>query len=180
MKAEMLLPVVLWVVSCGGGAASSPPAEPPQAATPAAAVDMPAPQAAAQPAQSDAGPPGPSTAKFEEAMASAPSSGTTKVDFPPHAGVEAAIKAVPQGAPRLNMSNDTLQGPLLDLKHYEKCKVPRTTKVALNVAVYDGAAVGVDVVTKPKNAKLEQCLDGVVRAMSWDKVPSLNQVNVNF
>jgi hypothetical protein len=34
--------------------------------------------------------------------------------------------------------------------------------------------------TKPKNAKMEECLDGVVRSMTWDKVPSLNQVNVNF
>ena len=80
----------------------------------------------------------------------------------------------------MNMNTDTLQAPLLEIKRYDKCKVPRSTKVFLNVAVYDGAAVGVDVTTKPKNAKLEECLDGVVRSMSWDKVPSLNQVNANF
>jgi hypothetical protein len=102
------------------------------------------------------------------------------VEFPPHASVEQAVKAVPQGAPRLNMSNDILQTPLLDLKRYDKCKVPRSTKVSMTVAVYDGAAVGVDVTTKPKNGKIEECLDGVVRGMSWDKVPSLNQVTVNF
>jgi len=78
------------------------------------------------------------------------------------------------------MSNDILQTPLLDLKRYDKCKVPRSTKVALSVAVYDGVAVGVDVTTKPKNAKLDACLDSVVRGMTWDKVPSLNQANVNF
>jgi hypothetical protein len=102
------------------------------------------------------------------------------VEFPPHATVEQAIKAVPQGAPRLNMSNDVLQKPLLELSRYDKCKVPRTTKVTMTVAVYDGAAVGVDVTTKPKNGKLEGCLDGVVRGMTWDKVASLNQVTVNF
>jgi hypothetical protein len=78
------------------------------------------------------------------------------------------------------MSTDTLQAPLLDLKRYDPCKVPRSTKVTMSVAVYDGAAVGVDVATKPKNVKIEGCLDGVVRGMSWDKVPSLNVVNVTF
>jgi len=103
-----------------------------------------------------------------------------KIEFPPHASVEQAIKAVPQGAPRLNMTNDLLQAPLLDMKRYEKCKVPRSGKVAMSVAVYDGAAVGVDVTTKPKNGKVQDCLDGVVRSITWEKVPSLNQVNVNF
>ena len=98
----------------------------------------------------------------------------------PHASVDEAIKAVPQGSPRLNMSNDVLHAPLLDLKRYDKCKVPRSTKVSMNVAVYDGVAVGVDVTTKPKNSKIEECLDGIVRSMTWDKVPSLNQVTVNF
>ena len=50
----------------------------------------------------------------------------------------------------------------------------------MSVAVYDGVAVGVDVTTKPKNGKIEECLDSVVRGMTWDKVPSLNHVNVNF
>ena len=87
---------------------------------------------------------------------------------------------MPQGVARLNMSRDALESPLLNLKRYEKCKVPRTTKVALNVAVYDGVAVGVDVITKPKSAKIDACLDDVVRHITWDKVPSLNQVSVRF
>ena len=78
------------------------------------------------------------------------------------------------------MTNDVLQAPLLDLNRYDKCKVPRSTKVSMNVAVYDGVAVGVTVTTKPKNGKIEDCLDTVVRGMTWDKVPSLNQVTVSF
>jgi hypothetical protein len=170
MKAENILPIALLLVSCGGGAASSPPAE--TAPAPAASADMPeAPQAAAPPVATPA-----------NAPAAAPPSAAPppQVEFPPHASVDQAVKAVPQGAPRLNMSNDILQAPLLDLKRYDKCKVPRATKVSMTVAVYDGAAVGVDVTTKPKNGKIEECLDGVVRGMSWDKVPSLNQVTVNF
>jgi len=172
MKAEKLLPIALLLVSCGGGAASSPPAETAPAPKEAASADMPqSPPAPAAPAAT------PANAPAAAAPAAAP---PPQVEFPPHASVEQAIKAVPQGAPRLNMSNDILQTPLLDLKRYDKCKVPRTTKVSMTVAVYDGAAVGVDVTTKPKNGKIEECLDGVVRGMTWDKVPSLNQVTVNF
>jgi hypothetical protein len=109
-----------------------------------------------------------------------PAPSQPKIEFPPHATVEEAIKAVPQGQPRLNMSNDLLQAPLLDLKRYDKCKVPRSTKVSMNVAVYDGVAVGVTVTTKPKSAKIDECLDTVVRGMTWDKVPSLNQATVSF
>jgi len=178
MKAENLVPLVLWLISCGGGTASGPPADTPPGANENAA-DMP-PSGEPASAKKNEG-----TASSPAAAVSSPKAGETaaapqKIEFPPHAGVEAAIKAVPQGAPRMNMSNDVLQQPLLDLKRYDKCKVPHSTKVALNVAVYDGVAVGVDVTTKPKNAKMEECLDGVVRSMTWDKVPSLNQVNVNF
>jgi hypothetical protein len=172
MKAETFLPIALLLVSCGGGAASSPPAETAPAPQAAASADMPEP---AQPAAPPAATPANAPAAAPPSAAPPP-----KVEFPPHASVEQAIKAVPQGATRLNMSNDILQAPLLDLKRYDKCKVPRSTKVSMTVAVYDGAAVGVDVTTKPKNGKIEECLDGVVRGMSWDKVPSLNQVTVNF
>src|SRR4051794_2603446 len=156
MKAEHFLPIAFWLVSCGGGAASGPPPEAPPPAHDPPAEDMPAPVPAAATAQPDTTPP--------------PSA--VKIEFPPHASVDQAVKAVPQGASRLNMSDDVLHAPLLDLKRYDTCKVPRSTKVTLTVAVYDGAAVGVDVTTKPKNAKLDECLDGVVRGMSWDKVPS--------
>jgi hypothetical protein len=176
MKAANIVPLMLLLASCGGGAASAPPPEAPPAGS-SAPVNM----AAAEPSPTPASTAAEPAAPAPSAPASpAPSAAPAKIEFPPHASVEAATKAVPQGAARMNMNADTLQAPLMDMKRYEKCKVPRSTKVFLNVAVYDGAAVGVDVTTKPKNAKLEECLDGVVRSMSWDKVPSLNQVNANF
>ncbi len=136
--------------------------EPPSTASSAAASAASAPAAEVSPPPSFLAPP------------------PAKIEFPPHATVDQAIKAVPQGAARLNMTTDLLQAPLLDMTRYDKCKVPRSVKVAMSVAVYDGAAVGVDVTTKPKNGKLQECLDGVVRGITWEKVPSLNQVNVNF
>ena len=116
------------------------------------------------------------------AAATAPSTASTppKIEFPPHATVDQAIKAIPQGQPRTNMADDALRAPLLDLKRYDSCKVPRSTKVTMTVAVYDGAAVGLDISSKPKSAKIEECVDGVVRGMTWSKVPSLNTVSVSF
>ena len=80
----------------------------------------------------------------------------------------------------MNMADDALRAPLLDLKRYDKCKVPRSTKVTMSVAVYDGACVGADISSKPKNAKIEECVDEVVRNMTWSKVPSLNTVTASF
>jgi hypothetical protein len=104
----------------------------------------------------------------------------TKVEFPPHAGFDAAIQHVPEGAPRVSMTNEALRAPLLEVKRYERCKIPRATKIVLRVAVYDGAAAGIDVITNPKSPRIEQCVDGVVRSMTWEKVASLNTVTVSF
>ena len=176
MKSATLLPIALLVISCGGGAGSAPPAEaPPATPQEPAAVDITEPPAVA----ASAAAPAPAPAAATATPATPPPS-PAKIEFPPHATVEQAITAIPQGMPRLNMSNDLLQAPLLDLKRYDKCKVPRSTKVSMNVAVYDGVAVGVTVTTKPKSAKLEECLDTIVRGMTWDKVPSLNQATVSF
>jgi hypothetical protein len=176
MKFATLLPTALFVMSCGGGSGSAPPAEsPPPSPSEPTAVDI-----ADTPITTASASAPPVQAPPEPAAATSPPASTPKIEFPPHASVEEAIKAIPQGVPRLNMSNDLLQAPLLDLTRYDKCKVPRSTKVSLNVAVYDGVAVGVTVTTKPKSAKIEDCLDTVVRGMTWDKVPSLNQATVTF
>ena len=175
MKSATILPIALLVISCGGGAGSAPPAEaPPANPNEPTAVDTADPPAASASAAAPAPAPAPAAATAP------PPPSPPKIEFPPHASVEQAISAVPQGMPRLNMSNDLLQAPLLDLKRYDKCKVPRSTKVSMNVAVYDGVAVGVTVTTKPKSAKIEDCLDTVVRGMTWDKVPSLNQATVTL
>jgi hypothetical protein len=160
-----LLSLALLVSACGGSTAAP-------AATPSPPVAL----ETSEHADADV----PTTLDTHQEAPPDAAAEPLKLSFPDHGGVEAAIKSVPRGAPRLNMSNDALQGPLLDMHRYERCSVPRTTKVTLTVAVFDGSAVGVDVVTKPNNAKLNDCLDRVVREMSWDKVPSLNQVTVSF
>jgi hypothetical protein len=174
----LLLPLLLGLAACGGGAAPAPPPEAP-ALQPAAGSETP-------PAEKPVAAAATATSSPALAAESGPSSSSNaapalaKIEFPPHATVDQAIKAVPQGQARMNMADDALRAPLLDLKRYDQCKVPRSTKVTMTVAVYDGAAVGADIASKPKNAKIEECVDQVVRGMTWPKVPSLNTVNVNF
>jgi hypothetical protein len=168
MKQELM--IALLVLSCGGGTAEqAPPETPGGAETEPAAVrrNEPAPAATAAPASTKADPAGLPTPN-------------TKVTFPPNASVDEAINAVPQGLPRVNINDNDLQKPLMEMPRYESCKVPRSTRVSIRVAVYDGAAVGADITSKPKNAKIEQCVAGVVRTMSWPKVPSLNTMTFNF
>ena len=166
MKHELM--IALLVVSCGGGAAEQAPPETPEGES--GAVRR---QQAATPAATTTG-----------AAGSGASTGlpvpTTKVNFPPNASVNEAINAVPQGLPRMNINEDELQKPLMEMPRYERCKVPRSTRVAVSVAVFDGAAVGVDITSKPKSPKIEECVAGVVRTMSWPKVLSLNTMTFNF
>jgi hypothetical protein len=164
---------LLFALACGGSNATAPPPEAPAAPTPAAATETPPEKTASvEPSSPELA----ANAKSKTATPPAPAT----IEFPPHATVDQALNAIPQGQPRVNMADDALRAPLLNLKAYDKCKVPRSTRVNMSVAVYDGAAVGADITTKPKNAKIEECVDGVVREMSWSKVPSLNTVNASF
>ena len=130
-------------------------------------------------ADKDKGPANTGSPASADAPAAAATAAPT-VTFPDHASVDAAIKAVPQGLARVNMAQDALEAPLMDHKRYEACKVPNSVHFTIRAAVYDGAAVGVDVTMKPKNTKLEACVDQLVRSMSWPKVPSLNTVTANY
>jgi hypothetical protein len=177
-----VLPLLLGLAACGGGATSAPPPETPPAPPPATTESAPTSQTTTTtPSESSAASKEPAlAASSTSAAASTTAPGPPKIEFPPNATVDQAIKAVPQGQPRMNMADDALRAPLLDLKRYDKCKIPRSTKITMTVAVYDGAAVGADITSKPKSPKIEECVSEVVRSMTWPKVPSLNTVNVNF
>jgi hypothetical protein len=170
MKQELM--IALLVLSCGGGSAEQAPPE-----TPGGSENEPAAVRRNEPAPPAAATPSGGAAKPEPAGLPTP---TTKVTFPPNASVDEAINAVPQGLPRVNINDNDLQKPLMEMPRYEPCKVPRSTRVSIRVAVYDGAAVGTDIASKPKSAKIEECVAGVVRTMSWPKVPSLNTMTFNF
>jgi hypothetical protein len=91
-----------------------------------------------------------------------------------------AIKAVPVGAERSNIDQETLGKPLQDFALYEPCK-PGTAQVKMKIAVWDGKAVGMDVTTTPKNDKLASCIKDRLKGITWQAhVKSLNTVEYSF
>ena len=94
--------------------------------------------------------------------------------------VAEAEKAVPQGAERANIDQETLSKPIQDVSVYEPCK-PGTAHVKLKIAVWNGKAVGTDVTATPKNDKLVGCIKDRIKGLSWQaRVKSLNTVEYSF
>jgi hypothetical protein len=94
--------------------------------------------------------------------------------------VEEAIRAVPPGAERRNIDQETLGKPLQDLSLYESCK-PGSARFKVRVAVWNGKAVGIDLSVAPKNDKLADCVKAKIREVTWEKkVKSLNTIEYQF
>ncbi len=155
----------LFMAACGG---SEPPAEAPtaEAARPPAAV-VPAPKPSAEP-EADAPP-------KEEPKPTVP-----EPLFTDGMSVADAVKAVPQGAERANIDQETLSKPIQDFAVYEPCK-PGAAHVKMKIAVWDGKAVGLDVTANPKNDKLVACVKDRLKTLTWQAhVKSLNTVEYSF
>lgn len=91
-----------------------------------------------------------------------------------------AIKAVPQGAERANIDQETLSIPIQNPDVYEPCK-PGPVRIKLKIAVWDGKAVGLDVTATPKNDKVAACVREQIMKLSWKaRVKSLNIVEYSF
>ncbi len=170
-------------VACGG---SQPPAETPEPPAPA-----PEPPAASAPAESatpseEAPPKDDNGDNGDDSSSSDDSDKPKKMDtvepkFTDSMTVDQAINAVPQGLPRENVDQDELSKPLTDFKVYKPCKPRPNEHFKLKVAIWDGKAVGVDVITTPKNQKLAACIDKQIRGLTWkDPVKSLNTIEYAF
>ena len=102
------------------------------------------------------------------------------IDVPTDAGVAAAISAVPNQIPVGRLPRDTLESPLKDATRFERCSIPRTTRVQIGVAIYNGQAIGVDVRSNPTNRSLNFCVERIVRQTTWVKELAINKVNVTL
>jgi hypothetical protein len=158
------------LVACGGS--QPPPAEaPPSAATVETPVDPP--QAAA--ASTESGDP-----SEDGASPKPPKEEPKEPEFKENGSVNEAIAAVPVASERLNLDQETLGMPLQDSALYEPCK-PGNAHFKFRVAVWNGKAVGLDITSTPKNPKLEECIKGRIRELTWrDKVRALNTVEYSF
>jgi hypothetical protein len=151
----------VFVVACGG------PEQPAEAPQPAPLPAEPAPVPPAEP-----------EAPKEEPKAEKPP--VVEPQFVDGMSVADAIKAVPVGAERANIDQETLSKPIQDFAVYEPCK-PGAAKVKMNIAVWDGKAVGIDVTATPKNEKLAACIKDRIKSLTWQaKVKSLNTVEYSF
>jgi hypothetical protein len=166
VAALSVLGLFFCVGACGG---SQPPAEaPPVEAPPVEAA--PAPQPSADPA---AEAPPKEEAKPEKPAAPEP-------QFTDGMSVAEAVKAVPQGAERANIDQETLSKPIQDFAVYEPCK-PGSAQIKMKIAVWDGKAVGLDVNATPKNDKLVACIKDRLKGLKWQAhVKSLNTVEYSF
>ena len=158
--------ILMLAAGCGG---STPPPEEP-ANTADSTAETPPPE---EP-KSDAEP------KEDEAPKEKPGANVPEPEFKENGSVDDAIKAVPQGTPRLNIETEALSKPLMDGKLYEPCKIG-SAHFKVRVAVWNGKAVGIDLTTTPNNPKLADCIKGRIREITWDdKVKSLNTVEYQF
>jgi hypothetical protein len=156
----------LLAASCGGS--TTPPAEPTntvESPTEAPPPEEPKPDESKEP---------------EDKPIEKPGANIPDPEFKEGGSVDEAIKAVPQGTPRLNIETEALSKPLMDIKLYEPCKLG-SGHFKMKVAVWNGKAVGIDLTTTPNNPKLGDCIKGRIREVTWpDKVKALNTVEYQF
>jgi hypothetical protein len=161
MRRLAALSVWCILVACGG------PEQPAEAPQPLPVEPPPAPPPAAEP-----------ETPTEEPKAEKPPA--VEPQFVDGMSVAEAIKAVPVGAERANIDQETLSKPIQDFSVYEPCN-PGPAKVKMNIAVWDGKAVGIDITTTPKNEKLAACIKDRIKGLTWQaKVKSLNTVEYSF
>ena len=65
------------------------------------------------------------------------------------------------------LSDVELSRPMRSPTFLNDCNVPETMRLMVQVAVRDGAAVGVTVRTQPDDASVAECIDKAVRALAW-------------
>jgi hypothetical protein len=161
----------LFVLACGG---SEPPAVSPEPeAGPPAVEPTPAPPAPKPSAEPVAEAPKEEPKPAEKPAAPEP-------QFTDGMSVADAIKAVPVGAERANIDQETLSEPIKEFSVYEPCK-PGAAHIKLKIAVWDGKAVGIDVTSTPKNDKLVACIKEQIKKLTWKAhVKSLNTVEYSF
>ena len=150
-------------------APASAEAPPPVVEAPPPPEPKPAPEPVAAPAPAPKEEPKP-----------APPPAAPEPQFTDGMSVADAIKAVPVGAERANIDQETLSKPIQDFAVYEPCK-PGAAHIKMKIAVWDGKAVGLDVTSTPKNEKLVACVKTQLKTLTWKAhVKSLNTVEYSF
>ena len=64
--------------------------------------------------------------------------------------------------------------------YFSHCGVPESMGVNICAAVQNGRAVGVTIVTKPRNAGIQRCVASAVRRISFPSHPKLDVTRTYF
>src|SRR5689334_20101841 len=64
--------------------------------------------------------------------------------------------------------------------YFAHCGVPDSTGLSICAAVQNGRAVGVTVVAKPRNPRIESCVSASVRGLGFPSNPKLDVTRTNF
>lgn len=95
-----------------------------------------------------------------------------------NAYVEEMKMGSPQG--QADLTAGQFQAVLGNGTYLNACGVPDSTSVRVCAAIQNGRAVGVTVSTSPSSPKLNSCLSGRVRAMSFPSHPKLDVTRTTF
>lgn len=149
---------VVVLAACGG-------APPPSAPSPATEDRKPEPKPEPAPAPEEAD---------EPKAAPEP---VVEPEFRPGMSVAEAVAAVPPDLPRLNIEPEALAAPISDPELYAPCQLKASEHFRVEVAIWNGRAVGIDVELKPKNDSHAECVRKIVENVQWrDRARSLNTV----
>jgi hypothetical protein len=77
------------------------------------------------------------------------------------------------GSGQPDLTNAQLAAPMQRL-NVGACGAPNDMKVVVRVAVKQGRAVGVSIVTQPQNPSVAACIDRSVRGLSWPPHPKMD------
>jgi eukaryotic-like serine/threonine-protein kinase len=84
------------------------------------------------------------------------------------------------GKGQADLTAGAYQGILGNGAYLNRCGVPESTSVSVCAAVQNGRAVGVTVVTNPRNPGVQSCIASAVRGMSFPAHPKLDVTRTSF
>jgi hypothetical protein len=79
-----------------------------------------------------------------------------------------------------DLTNAQLSAPMNNASFITSCGAPNDMKVTVRVAVKNGRAVGVTVISNPPNGAVQSCVDKHVRGLGWASSPKMDSFTTTY
>lgn len=79
-----------------------------------------------------------------------------------------------------DLTDGQIAGPMRSASFINSCGAPESMKVLVKVAIKNGRAVGVTVITTPPNGQVAGCVDGAVRRLSWPQSSKMDTFTTQY